>query len=94
MKNTNKKAQVKKDARNFGCKTDWYKKENLIAVEMTNPTYIVGGKVWPAAYFVETVETVHDEMFGREEIRRAVAGPFSCETIAQEWADSYNSCPF
>ena len=94
MSNLNKKAQVKKDARNFGCKTDWYKHENLVAVEMTNPTRVVGGKVWPAAYFVETVETVQDEMFGREEIRRTIAGPFSCETIAQEWADSYNSCPF
>lgn len=84
-----KRYEIKKDARNFGYKCDWYMKEHLGAVEAANPTRVVGGKVWPAAYFVEKVETVKDEMFGYETYRIPVAGPFATETTAQEWADMH-----
>lgn len=80
-----KRYEIKKDARNFGCKCDWYDKKNLNAVEAANPRRMVGMKSCPAAYFVEVVKEVHDEMFGWETHRKAVAGPFSCETVAKEW---------
>lgn len=64
-------------------------KEHLGAVEAANPTRVVGKKVWPAAYFVEEVEKVYDEMFGWETYHTAVAGPFATETTAQEWADMH-----
>ena len=84
-----KRHEIKKDARDFGYKCDWYNKENMEAVEAANPTKVVGGKTWPAAYFVEEVETVRDEMFGVETYRTVVAGPFATETAAQEWADMH-----
>lgn len=84
-----KRHEIKKDARDFGCKCDWYEKRNLGAVEVVNPTRVVGGKVWPAAYFVEKVESTYDEMFGWETYRKTVAGPFATETTAQEWAEMY-----
>lgn len=84
-----KRYEIKKDSRDFGKACAWYNKKNLGAVEAANPRRMVGGKSWPAAYFVEKVERVHDEM--REfatsyDVRTVVAGPFSCETIAREWA--------
>lgn len=84
-----KRYEIKKAARDFGCKCDWYEKRNLGAVEAANPTRVVGGKAWPAAYFVEEVEKVYDEMFGWETCRTAVAGPFATEMTAQEWADMH-----
>lgn len=79
-----KRYEIKKAARDFGCKCDWYEKRNLGAVEAANPTRVVGGKVWPAAYFVEKVE-----MFSWETYRTAIAGPFATEMTAQEWADMH-----
>jgi hypothetical protein len=84
-----KRYEIKKNARDLGCKCDWYMKEHLGAVEATNPTMVVGGKTWPAAYFVEEVETIRDEMFGLETYRTVIAGPFAVETTAQEWIDMY-----
>lgn len=84
-----KRYETKKDARDFGCKCDWYMKEHLGAVEAANPTRVVGGKVWPAAYFVRVDEWVRDEMFGSDWQTVAYAGPFATETTAQEWADMH-----
>ena len=84
-----KRYEIKKEARDYGCKCDWYKKEHLGAVAAVDPRRMVGGKSWPAAYFVEAVETVKDEMFGLETFRTVVAGPFSCKTIAYEWAEMH-----
>ena len=84
-----KRFEIKKDSRDFGCECKWYDKQNLGAVNAANPTRVVGGKNWPAAYFVEKVERVYDKMFGWETRRETVAGPFSCETIAREWADMH-----
>ncbi len=87
-----KRYEIKKDNRNFGHKCDWYAKENLGAVNAMNPVRMVGNKVFPAAYFVVEVKMVRDEM--REfntnyEVRNTVAGPFSCEANATEWAEMY-----
>lgn len=87
-----KRYEVKKENRQFGNKCKWYNKNNLPAVEATNPTYRCGGRQFPAAYFVYEVETVYDPMRDfnpRHEERTPVAGPFSCETIAQEWAEMH-----
>ena len=81
-----KRYETKKDTRNFGHKCNWYNKENMGAVEAANPTMVVGNKTWAAAYFVEEVETVRDEMFGVETYRTVVAGPFATEAAAKEWA--------
>ena len=84
-----KRYEIKKDARDFGCKCDWYMREHLGAVEAVNPTRVVGNRVWPAAYFVEEIETVRDEMFGWETYRKTVAGPFATKTTAEEWREMY-----
>lgn len=94
MTNNKKHAEVELMGRNFGRSTDWYNHNNLVAVEAANPTWSVGGKLRPAAYFVQTVEVVNDEMFGRETFRNFVAGPFATKEAAQVWADGYNNCPF
>lgn len=84
-----KRYEVKKNARNFGYKCDWYDEEQLKEVEAVDPRHMVGGKSWPAAYFVEKVETVKDEMFKLDTYRFVVAGPFSCEAAAQKWVDTH-----
>lgn len=84
-----KRYETKKDARDFGYKCDWYEKRNLEAVKAVNPTRVVGNRIRPAAYFVEEVEKVYDEMFGWETYRTVVAGPFATETAAREWADTH-----
>lgn len=92
-----KRAEVKKDVRDFGNACDWYNKDNMAAVEAANPVKNIGRFAVAAAYFVELVEEKRDEM--REcgqwyKVRRAVAGPFPTEAAAMVWADSYNNCPF
>ena len=82
--------KIRKDARDFGCKADWYNHENLGAVNAANPTRIVGGRVWPAAFFVFACNWAHNEMCEtcpNFETCAPVAGPFSSETIAAEWAE-------
>lgn len=84
-----KSYKVKKDARTFGCKASWYTKENLPAVENANPTRMVGNKMFAAAYFVDVVKMVHDEMrevATRYMVNETVAGPFATEKDANAWA--------
>lgn len=87
-----KRYEIKKDARNFGSKADWYNHKNLSAVNAANPLHPVGGKMWPAAYFVVVVETVYDPMRDYSpcyDVREAIAGPFATETTATEWAEMH-----
>ena len=91
---TMKKAEVRKDVRDYGVKCDWYKKANLDMVSKFNPTVNVHGREFAAAYFVELVENVRDAMTGNYVRRVPVAGPFPTEATAAEWAFDYNHCPF
>lgn len=87
-----KRYEVKKDSRDFGKNCDWYNTNNMNEVNEMNPTRIVGHKVWPAAYFVEVVETVRDEMRNFNPVytvHKAVAGPFGCEVTAREWVAAH-----
>ena len=57
-----KRYEIKKEARDFGNRCDWYNRANLGAVEAANPTRPVGGRLFPAAFFVFANEWVTDEM--------------------------------
>lgn len=86
-----KRARVEKMGRNFGCKAEWYKHENLAAVEAVDPRQYVGGKMWPAAYFVAVEEYVYDPMRDFNPGYWAAIehiGPFADEAAAKAAADA------
>ena len=84
-----KRYEVKKDARTFGRLANWYNAANLPVVDKVNPTRKVGNKMFAAAYFVDVVKMVHDEMrefAPRYKVNETVAGPFATEKDANAWA--------
>jgi hypothetical protein len=84
-----KSYKVKKDARTFGRLAGWYNAANLPVVDKANPTRKVGNKLFAAAYFVDVVKLVHDEMREvgtRYSVNETVAGPFATEKDANSWA--------
>lgn len=83
-----KRMRVEKKSRDFGVKADWYKHENVAAVETANPVYPCGGKMFPAAYFVVVEEFVKDEMRDFNPNYWAAVeyvGPFASEEEAANW---------
>lgn len=86
-----KRVRVEQMSRNFGCKADWYKHENVAEVEAANPVYRCGNKWFPAAYFVVVEEQCYDPM--REFNCHYWAtveniGPFASEAAAKAAADA------
>lgn len=83
--------KIRLDARDYGSKgADWYMFENLPDVEAEDPVRVVGGRYWPAAYFVDAVERVRDDMRDFNPVydqRITIAGPFATEDDAWDWVD-------
>ena len=86
-----KRNRVELMSRDFGCKAAWYKHENLAAVEAADPRHCVGGRMWPAAYFVVVEEQVYDPMRDFNPcywVTRENVGPFATKEEAENWDEN------